>query len=128
MGSLALTATTSSGADLPKHDLSTDAMITLAGYQAETHKVITPDGYILTIHRIVGSGPVVFMQHGLEDSSSAWVLAGSEHGAPGFRLAEQGYDVWLGNYRGNHYSREHTTLNPDKNNYVINQTEKEKIY
>ena len=30
-----------------------DAMITLAGYQAETHKVITPDGYILTLYRLV---------------------------------------------------------------------------
>ena len=27
-------------------------MITLAGYQAETHKVVTPDGYILTLYRL----------------------------------------------------------------------------
>ena len=40
--------------------------------------------------RIPGSGPAVFMQHGLEDSSATWVLAGPEHGAPGFRLAEAG--------------------------------------
>jgi len=91
-------------------------MITLAGYQAEVHKVITPDGYILTVYRIVGEGPVVFMQHGLEDSSAAWVLAGPEHGAPAFRLAEEGYDVWLGNYRGNHDSREHQSLDADRDN------------
>merc|ERR1712080_455061 len=59
-----------------QHDLDTDTIITLAGYKAETHKVKTSDDYILTLHRIVGSGPVVFMQHGLEDSSAAWVLAG----------------------------------------------------
>jgi len=131
-----------------RHDLETDTMITLAGYKAETHKIFTADDYILTVHRIVGSGPVVFMNHGLEDSSSAWVLAGPDHGAPGFRLAEQGYDVWLGNARGNHYSRQHVTLDPDHDeeywhytwdemakydlpaelNYVMNITGKEKIY
>jgi len=148
--SMAISAISSSEdiSNIPRHDLSTDTMITLAGYQSETHKVVTPDGYILTLYRIVGSGPVVFMQHGLEDSSAAWVLAGPDHGAPAFRLAAEGYDVWLGNYRGNHDSREHQSLDADRDNefwqfswdemakydlptelnFVMNQTDSQKIY
>lgn len=54
----------------------------MEGYPSESHYITTTDGYILNIHRIPTgkkgqkNGKVVLLQHGMEDSSVTWILAG----------------------------------------------------
>ncbi|XP_055375802.1 lipase 3-like [Condylostylus longicornis] len=97
--------------------LTTPQLLKKYGYPAETHKVQTPDGYILEMHRIPRPGAIpVYLQHGIMDSSGGWVIMGP-HSAFAYFLYEQGYDVWMGNCRGNRYSRSHTHLSVDKKDF-----------
>jgi lysosomal acid lipase/cholesteryl ester hydrolase len=46
--------------------------------------------------------PIVFLQHGLTQSSDAWVI-NDESRSLAYMLANQGFDVFLGNGRGSKY-------------------------
>ncbi|KAJ6796660.1 uncharacterized protein M6B38_201985 [Iris pallida] len=92
--------------------LNTDArtcqdVITELGYPYEAIRVVTSDGYVLLLERIPrrDSQKVVYLQHGILDSSMGWVSNGVV-GSPAFAAFDQGYDVYLGNLRGL-ASREH---------------------
>ncbi|EEF50639.1 uncharacterized protein LOC8286736 isoform X5 [Ricinus communis] len=92
--------------------LNTDArtcqdVITELGYPYEAIRVITSDGYVLLLERIPrrDSRKAVYLQHGILDSSMGWVSNGVV-GSPAFAAYDQGFDVFLGNFRGL-VSREH---------------------
>ncbi|XP_026838679.1 lipase 3 [Drosophila erecta] len=96
-------------------------------YPVEEHTVITYDDYILTIYRIpsspnrshlnrAGQSAVVFLQHGILSASDDWIINGPETSLA-YMLADAGYDVWLGNARGNAYSRQHKHIHPDRSEF-----------
>ena len=73
------------------------------GFDLEDHTVTTEDGYYLRLQRVIApnaakNGYPVLIMHGLFQSSGSFVT--SEERSLAFWLAQQGYDVYLGNNRG----------------------------
>ncbi|XP_061398568.1 lipase 3-like [Musca vetustissima] len=138
-----------------KDIIKSDERISRNGYPSESHFVTTPDGYVLNLFRIPYSNklqnkdsyrPAVLLQHGLFSNSDCW-LSGGPDNALAYLLADAGFDVWLGNARGNIYSRQNTIISinspkfwhfdwheigtidiPTMIDYILEQTGQSKIH
>ncbi|XP_043836181.1 gastric triacylglycerol lipase-like [Dromiciops gliroides] len=109
----------------PEVKLNVSEMIRYWKYPVEEYEVETEDSYILTLVRIpygrMGNNlsaqrPVVFLQHGLLATATSWV-SNLPNNSLGFILADEGFDVWMGNSRGCTYSLKHAFLSTNSTQY-----------
>ena len=126
-------------------------LIKKEGYKGEAHLVETEDGYVLKVHRVLANNTKlqkypVFLMHGLLAASADYVLTGRDI-ALAYYLSDAGYDVWMGNARGNKHSTKHKKYSFDSKefwtfswheigfydlpamlDYVLNCTKTEKLF
>ncbi|NXY39664.1 LIPM Lipase, partial [Pomatorhinus ruficollis] len=129
--------------------------ILFRGYPSEEYEVMTEDGYFLSLNRIPhgredaglsGLRTPVLIVHGFCLEGGDWV-DNFPDSSLAFILADAGYDVWIGNNRGNSWSRRHHNLSigseefwdfsfhemavydlPAMVDFILVQTEQEKLF
>lgn len=96
---------------------STKAIVLSQGYPYEIYEVVTDDGYILRLERLARpkSNRIIYFQHGVVDNSFAWFghVEGEAGSALAFRAFDQGYDVFVGTFRGCEGSTRHMKSDSD---------------
>lgn len=87
------------------------------GYIIREHVVTTRDNYVLILHKLerpsskyLENGKIAYFHHGLCTNSELFVLGSEYRKNLPYLLVELGWEVWLGNNRGNKYSRKHMKM------------------
>ena len=93
-----------------------DQVMNKWGYTYDVYYVSTGDGFILNTFRITGNSdgrftptkPPVLIQHGDYGDGAGWLRYYPVGKPMHLQLADDGYDIWIGNNRGTNYSQRRT--------------------
>ena len=98
------------------------------GYVKREYQTETEDGYILKLFRIQRADSTqdstfdqarqpILLQHGVHIDSVVCFLSNDPELALGLLLADNSFDVWLGNNRGCRFCREHSKLSSESSKF-----------